>query len=154
MQFATENIHNYCPRTHDGSLRAYTRRFGLRYPEIKFDSNSFRIRVDNHATACLTPSLEDLIGPVTPSQMTIKGITAGLSVKGRGTICWNIQNDTGQKYQIMINDALYIPQLDMQLLLLQHWSQDAKDNFPDKRGTWCGIFDDACEIYWDQRKFM
>ena len=80
----------------------YTGTFGLKFPEVKFDSNSFRIEVDNHVTACFTPSLEDFIGPVTPSQMTIKGIAAGLPVKRTEKICWNIQDDTGQKHQIMI----------------------------------------------------
>ena len=35
----------------------------------------------------------------------------------------------------------------------QHWAQDTNDNLPNKRGTWCGTFDDSCELHWDQCKY-
>jgi hypothetical protein len=39
------------------------------------------------------------------------------------------------------------------LLSPQHRSQVAKDNFSRKRGTWYSTYDDAVELYWDQRRY-
>ena len=92
-----------CSKNHNEILHfAKSGKYSLQCPEVKFDSDSFQIGIDNHITACLSPSLEDFVGPITPSTCTIKGIAECLPVKGTGTICWKIQDDTGENYEIII----------------------------------------------------
>ena len=35
----------------------------------------------------------------------------------------------------------------------QHWAQQAKENFPTNRGTWCTTYEDSCVMQWEQRKY-
>ena len=74
-------------------------------------------------------------------------------MRGFGTVRWKITDDNGQVYNITIKGRLYVPDMYACLLSPQHWAQQAADNFPMKRGTWCATYGDACVIQWNQRKF-
>ena len=48
--------------------------------------------------------------------------------------------------------SLYVPGLPCPLLVPQHWSEQARDDKPLPDGT-CAFFgNNACKLYWDQRK--
>ena len=72
---------------------------------MKFDWDSLKIGVDNHATTCISPDLKDFVGPIIPSNSSLKIIAAGLAVQGTGAISWNIQDDTRLKHEIIIRDC-------------------------------------------------
>eukprot|EP00978_Attheya_sp_CCMP212_P015749 scaffold40797_cov63-Attheya_sp.AAC.6 len=53
----------------------------------------------------------------------------------------------------MLPGTLYAPSAPFRLLLPQHWSQQANDNHPLPRGTWCAMYQDSVMLQWGQQKF-
>ena len=120
----------------------------------RFDSNSFVIRVNNHASKCMSNRRQHFVGPIQPlPNKRVQGVGGLLQVKGRGTIRWRIEDDGGRIHNVLIHGALYIPDLPICLLCPQHWSQQTNDNFPQKNGTWCGTYASECVLHWDQQQF-
>jgi len=92
-----------------------------------FDSNSYTIGVDNHASRCIANSphlFTDLT--LVPQGKQVKGIGAGLSIEDVGTYVMRIQDDNGKLHKIKIPNSLFLPKLRRCLLSPQHWSQEAK----------------------------
>jgi hypothetical protein len=83
---------------------------------IKFDSNSYLIGVDCHASCCManTPHLfEDLkLGEVGE----VKGIKQRLNIKGIGTFKFKLEDDNGKAHKIEIPTSLFVPDLKRCLL--------------------------------------
>ena len=103
----------------------------------RFDSDSFIIGVDNHASKCMSNRRQHFVGPIQPlTNQRVQGVGGLLQVKGKGTIRWRIKDDDGKIRNVLIRGALYIPDLPICLLFPQHWSQQANDNLPQKNGTW------------------
>lgn len=120
----------------------------------RFDSDSFLIGVDNHASACMVNDRSRIIGPLTPlPDRKVKGAKGLLSVAGKGPGLFPIEDDDGNVHNIIIQNTLLVPELPFCLLCPQHWSQDADDNYPNHHGTWCATFDDECILYWDQQRY-
>jgi hypothetical protein len=95
---------------------------------VHFDSDSYPIGMDTHATRCMANAphiFEDLkLGDVGE----VEGIKSGLDIKGTGTFKFKIKEDNGMTHEIKIPNSLYVPELKRSLLLPQHWVQEAKDN--------------------------
>jgi hypothetical protein len=97
---------------------------------IRFDSDSYPIGVDCHASRCMAnnPHLfEDLklnaVGEV-------EGIKLGLDIKGIGTFKFKLEDDNSKMHIIKIPKSLFVPDLKRCLLSPQHWVQEAGDNHP------------------------
>lgn len=121
--------------------------------QVRFDSDSYTIGVDNHCSATMSPNkshFKDLklkqIGECT-------GIGTGLTIAGKGTFLMNIEDDDGGIHKIEIPNSLYVPGLRMVLLSPQHWAQQAKDTIPDPMGTCMVNSHLSCTLYWNQKKF-
>ncbi len=89
---------------------------------VRFDSDSYPIGVDCHASRCMANSphlFEDLklakVGAVT-------SINQGLDIQGVGTFKFKIDDDNGRTHEIRIPNSLYLPGLKKCLLLPQHWA--------------------------------
>ena len=114
-------------------------------PEIKsklfyiFDSDSFQIGIDNHSSYSISNNLEHFIAPLRPLHTQLLGTNSISAIKGRGTICWKIDDDNGCTHLITLPDDLYIPSSPISLLSLQRWAQVMKDHYPEKEGTWCAM---------------
>ena len=54
---------------------------------------------------------------------TTRGAGVNLVVKGEGTVRWKIEDDNGKVHTILIKHCLYVPDLHICLLSLQHWAQ-------------------------------
>ena len=122
--------------------------------KYKYDSDSFEIGVDNHASKTISNDSSQFISYITPTPKTIlRGAGGNLKVKGVGTVRWKIEDDDGKEHELIIKGCLYVPDMSSCLLSPQHWSQQAQDNFPTNRGTWCATFADSCVMQWDQRKY-
>ena len=121
----------------------------------KFDTDSYPIKVDNCATRSISPHIKDFVDvPVKCRRYPgLKGINGNISEIYRGTIRWYIPDDTGKVHEITLPDSFYIPKARSRLLSPQHWAQIARDHRPRRRGTWSGTYDDAIELYWQQRKY-
>jgi hypothetical protein len=95
---------------------------------VRFDSDSFLIGIDSHASRCMvndTHLFEDL--RLNKNNGQVSGIAAGLAIKGGGTFKFDITDNNGKRHTIRIKNSLYIPKMRRCLLLPQHWTQEAKD---------------------------
>ncbi len=113
-------------------------------PPVRFDSDSYPVGVDNHASKCMAnaPNLfEDL--RLDNNKGQVDGINSGLDIPGQGTFRFNITNDDGKIHAIKIPNSLYVPNLKRCLMLPQHWVQEAGDE-----QTWIGNYRDSCVLNW------
>jgi hypothetical protein len=112
--------------------------------QVHFDSDSFNIGVDNHASYCYINSPHLLDNLVLSNKGSVDGITDGLQIKGKGTFKFPIGDDNGRRHTIRIPKSLYVPGMKICLLSPQHWAQTAAD-----KKTWIENFDDCCILLWD-----
>jgi hypothetical protein len=111
-------------------------------PPVRFDSDSYLIGVDNHASRCMANSphlFEDL--HLDNNKEQVDGINSGLDIVGQGTFKFNITDDNGEAHTIRIPNSLYVPNLKRCLLLPQHWAQEAGG-----KQTWMGNYRDNCVL--------
>ena len=118
-----------------------------------YDTDSFMIAVDNCCSRCITNSLDDFIEPPKKTNVRVRGIGGDVSATMIGTVTWNIDDDDGVTHEFTIPNTYYNAKSPYRLLSPQHYAQITNDNYPKKRGTWCGTFDDAIELHWDQCKY-
>ena len=94
-----------------------------------FDTDSFKIGVDNHALRCMSYNRAHFENfRPSRSNATVGGIADGLAIKGEGTFVFRVEGDNGRTHTIRIPNSLYLPRLPVSLLSPQHWSQEANDN--------------------------
>ncbi len=113
-------------------------------PPVRFDSDSYRIGVDNHSSRCMANSphlFEDL--HLDNDKGQVDKINSGLDIAGQGTFKFNITDNDGKAHTIRIPNSLYIPNLKRCLLLPQHWAQEAGG-----KQTWMGNYRDNCVLNW------
>jgi hypothetical protein len=120
---------------------------------VSFQPGHYEIYVDNCASRSITNDLGDFIDDPIPSDVKIVG-TNGVS-KGTlmGTVQWTIEDDQGRVHGIKIPNTLYSANNRSRLLSPQHWSQEAKDKYPIRNGTWCATLDDRVILFWGQQKY-
>ncbi len=74
---------------------------------IHFDSDSFAMGVDNHASCCMINSphlFENLT--LTGNTRQVNGISIGLAIEGKGTFKFSITDNNGQLHTIHIPNSL------------------------------------------------
>lgn len=116
--------------------------------DTRYDSDSFRIAVDNCATRSFTNSLDDYVEPPTKCNGMVHGIGQA-TIKLKGTVKWTIQDDIGRRHDFVIPDVYYQPSLPWRLLCPQQLAQIRKDI----EGTGCTTLGDRIELFWDNRKY-
>ena len=93
---------------------------------LRFDSNSARILVDN----CYTRSLSNNINHFEDLELTRMGKCRGLgdkpgngqAIHGTGTLVITIQDDVGGWHVVKLTKSLYVPGAKGVLLSPQHWA--------------------------------
>jgi hypothetical protein len=143
LAFATNTIGAAKMRTHfqkgqvHGVFAFLTRSTKKQSKQLRFDTDSFMIKVDNCCTCCISPDIGDFVGPVeTVTDKAVQSFNGQMTkVKHKGTIRWTINDDQGIAREIIIPNSYHIPESPHQMLSPQHWAQQANDNFPDPRGT-------------------
>ncbi len=108
------------------------------------NSDSFPIRVDNHASYCYVNSTHLLDNHILSDKGSVDEITDGLPIKGKGTFKFTIRDDNDRWHNIRILESLYIPGMKKYLLSPQHWVQTVAD-----KKTWMGNFDDCFILFWN-----
>jgi hypothetical protein len=88
--------------------------------QVHFDSDSFPIRVDNHASYCMANSPHLFNDLILLDVGKVDGINDGLAILGKGTFKFSISNNDGRVHCIRIPNSLYLPKLHGCLLSLQH----------------------------------
>ena len=96
--------------------------------QVHFDSDSFPIRIDNHASYCMANSPHLFDDLILSDVGRVDGINDGLAILGKGTFKFSITDDDGRVHHIRIPNSLYLPKLQGCLLSPQHWAQEAGDN--------------------------
>jgi hypothetical protein len=79
--------------------------------QVRFDSDSFPIGVDNHASYCYVNSPHLLDDLVLSNKGSVDGITDGLPIKGKGTFKFTIGDDNGRWHNICIPESLYLSEI-------------------------------------------
>ncbi len=123
---------------------------------LRFDADSFEIKIDNCSTRSMsgikTDFLQESLVPI--KNTVVESYGGGTTpITHKGTIKWKISDDDGVKHDILIANSFYVPGISTRLLSPQHMSQQAKDNYPKKDGTWCATYADCIKLQWDQRKY-
>jgi hypothetical protein len=76
---------------------------------MNFNPGGHPICIDSGASCSISKNKSDSI-EFTPTANTIlRGITSGLQIEGKGTLCWTITNDNGDEIDLYIRDSLYVP---------------------------------------------
>ena len=92
--------------------------------KFKFDSDSFRIGVDNHTFRNMSNNLEHFVSKITPTKNTyLRGVGGNLKVHGVGTLTWKTNDDQGKTHELTIKNALYVPKLPSCKISPQYWAQ-------------------------------
>ena len=120
----------------------------------KWDSDSFVIGIDNHASRCMDPNIKHFTDILKCGNKVTKGIASGLPIIAYGTVHWNIEDDHGVVHHMTIPNSACVARLPHCLLSPQHWSQEANDQFPIANGTYAEQHHDKCILIWDQRKLQ
>ncbi len=141
-------------RHFSGPLRSHLAFLSKQTPTtslVRFDSNSFLIGVDSHASRCMvndTHVFEDL--RLNENNGQVDGIANELAIKGEGTFKFDITNDNGKRHTIKIKNSFYVPKMRRCRLSPQHWAQEAKDG-----ETWMEFkreFPYDCVLNWRRGK--
>jgi len=116
----------------------------LNNPVVRFDSDSFSIGIDSHASRCMAnaPHLFKDLHLINDAG-EVNGIDNGLAIKGKGTFVFALEDNNGKIHTIKIPNSLYLPGLKQCLLSPQHWAQEAGDG-----QTWMGNFERECVLNW------
>ncbi len=120
----------------------------------QFDSDSFAVGVDNHASCCMGNNrwlFENLV--LVRTAQKVGGISNGLMIQGKRMLVLTINDDTGKPHRVRIPNSLYLPGLRMCLLSPQHWAQEARDYYPLPNGTRMENNVNNCVLFWGQGKF-
>jgi hypothetical protein len=117
-----------------------------------FDSDSFRIKVDNCCSSSFTNNLADIVGNPVPLLARVQGFGGSITpVTHRVTIRWELGDDSGVRHSIILPNSYYAPQGEW-FSSPQHWAQVAKDNYPALDGPCCITTGTHIKLLWNQRK--
>ena len=113
-QYVLANIDLACP----------AKQIASKERTIKFNTNAKPIGVDNRCSTCISPYVEDFIGPLQDTNKTIKGFTGAQTHNPKtGTLCWQWLDDKGRMHTFKIPNSYYVPECEQRLLSPQHWAQ-------------------------------
>ena len=118
-----------------------------------FNSDSFKILIDNCASTSITNSMDDFVSKPRAATKSIQGISGDTEAPLIGTVAWKIEDDNGRVHTITLPNTYYAPNAPYRLLSPQHWSQTARDTTPHLHGTWCVTYDDSLVLWWWQQKY-
>ena len=116
-----------------------------------YDTNSFLIGIDNHASYSMTNSKKDFVGKPTKVNVRVKGIKGHSTSALRGTVKWTIQDDDGKAHDIHLPNTYFLDGLPLRLLSPQHLAQTYKtiDTIPD--GTISYTTADSVVLLWHNK---
>ena len=87
----------------------------------RFDTDSFTIGIDSHASACISNEKDHFkdLRHWSGAQLTGIGSTP---IQGIGTLAWTMTDDNGQPQEMLIANSLYVPTISKCLLSPQHFA--------------------------------
>ena len=123
--------------------------------DICYDSDSFKVAVDNCASVTMTHCKEDLLpDTITPvHNVRVRGVGGYVPITHKGTVNWRFEDDNGRVHEFLIPNCYLVPHLPQRILSPQHWAQGLSDHAPLPNGTRCVTTDSAIILQWKQRRF-
>ena len=119
--------------------------------EVRFDTDSSHIGVDNRCSACISHDATDFeIGTLKPCNRIVKGFGGSrvTNVQVR-TLNWRWEDDNGVSTTFRIPNSYYVPEGNVRLLSPQHWAQTQAAT-RQSRGKYGERTDgNECVLYWD-----
>lgn len=113
----------------------------------KWDYDSFKIGVEIQTSRTMSP-IKSQFKDLCPFPTSVTGIgSSSLTVKGIGTFCFHVNDNTGRRHSITIPNSLFVPGLTYTLLCPQHWAQKAGP------GTRMESDGETCRLVWGNNKF-
>jgi len=97
----------------------------------KFDTDSFTIGVDSHASACISHNKSHFKDLRHWKGAQLKAI-GSTPIQGIGTLTWTIADDNGQPKELNIANSLYVPDISKCLLSPQHFAKQCDNTSTDK----------------------
>jgi hypothetical protein len=93
--------------------------------EVRFDTDSATIGIDNRCSVCISHCKEDFEpGTLKRCNRVVKGFGGSRVTNVQiGTIRWSWEDDNGVIYDFLIPNSYYVPDGKMRLLSPQHWAQ-------------------------------
>jgi hypothetical protein len=79
--------------------------------QVHFNSDSFLIRIDNHALYCMANSPHLFDDLILSDVDKVDGINDGLANLSKGTSKFSISNNDGRVHRICVPNSLYLPKL-------------------------------------------
>ena len=135
-------------------MKAFQTQMNTTHPMI-MNADSYLIAIDDHSSCCMTSKIPNFIHPITSMKIKVKGFQGASSLAhGIGTTKWKIDDDQGKTHDIVIRNALYVPEAKQQLIYPQKWAQQQNDNYPKIRGIYVIQDKDVLELHWSQDTFM
>ena len=136
------------------SVMAMETKAHSRTNNIRFDTDSAPVGINNRCTGCISHVAEDFIGQLNDSQKSIKGFggTRTKNVKV-GTLLWRWIDDNGKEFKFHIPNSYYVPSGGVRLLSPQHW---AKTQQGSKKDGYHGILSQTTSrditLMWNNRQ--
>lgn len=118
-----------------------------------YDTDSFQIGIDNHASYCMTNNKEDFVGGMVKAKARVKGIGGNMHSVYKGTVQWAIETDSGERVTLRIPNSYYVPGLPIRLLSPQHLAQEMARLETKKYGTSCITLVDALILTWFDHQY-
>ena len=93
--------------------------------EVRFDTDSANVGVDNRCSACISHEAADFVqGTLKPCNRVVKGFGGSRVTNVQtGTLEWSWEDDSGAITTFRIPDSYYVPAGKVRLLSPQHWAQ-------------------------------
>lgn len=107
------------------------------HPTTSFDTDSFKIGINNHSSYTMTNNEKDFINKPQPVSTRIKGISGYLSSIKKGTVKWKIEDNSGHVHILITPNCLYPHTLPIWLLSPQHLAQVLQEGETMEEGTVC-----------------
>ena len=117
-----------------------------------YDTDSFLIGIDNHASYSMTNNIKDFIGAPTKVNVWVKGIQGHSTSALKGTVQWDITDDTGQRHSIVLPNTYYIESLPFRLLSPQHFAQARQSQETSSTGTVSYTTADSVVLLWNNQQ--
>lgn len=123
-----------------------------RIKDHSYDTDSFNIGIDNHASYCITNSLKDFIDTPKRVKVCVRGIKGNIKSLLQGTILWSVLDDDGVQHELRIPNSYYAPDIPIRLLSPQHLAQVLAPSETVDGGTICSTLQDRVELQWFNRQ--
>jgi len=124
------------------------------YNDHSYDTDSFLIGIDNHASYSMTNNKDDFIGTPTKVNVRVKGIQGHSTSALKGTVQWDIHDDDGQRHSIVLPNTYYIESLPLRLLSPQHFAQVRKNQETSPTGTVSYTTADSVVLMWHNQRYQ